>query len=119
MADYRSMFDREYVGAWDLEGRDVVVTIDRVTAGELVSEGNKKTKKPILHLRGKDKKIALNKTNSKIIASLYGTETTKWVGKQITIYPTTTKFGRDTMDCIRVRPVVPGGRAQEEPGANG
>ena len=36
MTDYRSMFDREHLGAWDLpKDRDAVVTISKVTAGVL------------------------------------------------------------------------------------
>lgn len=101
------MYDANYIGAWDLDGRDVTVEIEKVTAGELVSEGNKKSRKPIVSFKGKEKKLAINKTNGKAIANMYGPDTRKWIGKRLTIYPTTTKFGRDTVDCIRVRPAVP------------
>jgi hypothetical protein len=107
MADYRSMFDRDYIGAWDLGGKDVTVTIASVAAGELVGNGGKKAKKPIVKFEGKEKGFALNKTNGKIIAGMYGTDTTAWIGKRITIYPTETTFGSEQMECIRVRPVVP------------
>jgi hypothetical protein len=100
------MFDREYIGAWDLP-RDVTVIIARVTAGELVGEGGRKTKKPIVYFEGKDKGFAANKTNCKIIAGMYGTDTAKWIGKAITLYPTTTEMGGKTHDCIRVRPQIP------------
>lgn len=121
MADYRSMFDRDYIGAWDLGGKDVTVTIANVKAGELTSQGNRKSKKPIVFFQGKDKGFALNKTNAKTIAQLYGNDTTQWVGKRITIFPTTTTFGSETVDCIRVRPRIPqaqarsNGRRAEEP----
>lgn len=118
--DYRKFFDRQYLGAWDLvdaqgRPRDVTVEIERVVAGELVSEGNKKTRKPIIHLRGKEKRLAANVTNCRTIAGLYGTDVRQWVGKLITIYPTTTKFGRETVDCIRIRPSVPRGKADTSP----
>lgn len=106
MAHYRSLYDANYIGAWDLTG-DTVVTIEKVEAGELVSEGNKKSRKPILTFKGAQKKFAVNKTNGKTIARLYGTDTTKWIGKRITIYPTQTKFGPETVDAIRVRPEAP------------
>jgi len=105
--DYRSFFDRELLGVWDLEGRDVTVTIAKVTQGELTNDGKQKSKKPIVHIEKSDKRFACNKTNGKTIATLYGPDTREWVGKRITLYPTTTKFGRDTVDCIRVRNVVP------------
>ena len=39
MPDYRSMFDREYIGAWDLPpGRDAVVVIREVKGAELTAQ---------------------------------------------------------------------------------
>jgi hypothetical protein len=107
MADYRSMFDRDYIGAWDLGGADVTVTIAKVEAKELRAGGSKATKKPVVYFASADKGFALNKTNAKVIAGLYGPDTAAWIGKRITIYPTQTSFGGDTVDCIRVRNKVP------------
>lgn len=107
MPDYRSMFDRDYIGSWDLGGKDVTVTISKVLAGELTAQGGRKSRKPIVYFEGKEKGFVLNKTNAKTIAGLYGTDTAEWVGKGITIYATTTQMGGDTVDCIRVRPVMP------------
>lgn len=107
MADWRGMFDRDYLGAWDLQGRDVTVVIDRVKAGELVGQGGRKARKPVVYFRGKEKGFALNKTNAKAIAAMYGNDTSKWSGQSITIYPTQTQFGGEQVDCIRVRPEKP------------
>lgn len=112
------MFDREYIGAWDLP-HDVTVTISRVVAGELVGEGGRKAKKPIVYFEGKDKGFAANKTNCKIIAAMYGTDTRKWVGRSITLYPTTTEMGGKTHDCIRVRPQIPAGKRRPNGNGNG
>jgi hypothetical protein len=115
MADYRGMFDREYIGAWDIP-KDTTVTIARVVAGELTGQGGKKAKKPLIYFEKAEKGFAANKTNCKIIAAMYGTDTAAWVGKRITLYATTTTMGAETVDCIRVRPQVPGAAAQREPG---
>jgi hypothetical protein len=102
------MFDRDYLGHWDLPpGRDVTVTIARVEAGTLTSQGNRKTKKPILYFEGKEKGMAINKTNGKAIAAIYGAKTEKWIGQPIAIYATTTQFGSEVVECIRVRPTAP------------
>lgn len=114
MADWRGMFDRDYIGAWDLGGRDVTVVIDRVKAGELVGQGGRKARKPIVYFRGKEKGLALNKTNAKAVAAMYGNDTSKWAGKAITLYPTQTQFGGDTVDCIRVRPERPKTEKKDE-----
>ena len=107
MSDWRSMFDRDYVGSWDLGGKEHVVTISRVQAAELMAQGGRKSKKPVIWFEGREKGLACNKTNAKAIAGMYGNDTREWIGKRITIYPTTTHFGSETVDCIRVRPTVP------------
>lgn len=107
MPHWRSMTDRDYLYAYDLQGRDVTVTIEKVVAGELTSTGGKKTKKPIVSFVGKAKPLALNATNAKTIAAMYGNHTEAWIGKAITIWPTTTSMGGETVECIRIRPTVP------------
>lgn len=107
MADFRTMYDREYIFAYDLQGKDVTLQIARVSPGTLTGTGGKKSKKPVVYFDGKERGLALCKTNGKVIAAMYGTDTEQWVGKLITIYPTTTTFGPETVECIRVRPTVP------------
>lgn len=107
MADYRTLFDKEHLGAWDLQGRDVTVTIEDVKGGVLIGEGGKKAKKPILKFVKKEKTMACNVTNARTIAGMYGNDVNGWKGKRITIYPTITQFGGKEMECIRVRPTVP------------
>ena len=123
MTDWRSMMDKEYLFAFDLQGRDVTVTIDRVKAGELVGEKGRKTKKPVVWFVGKEKPLAINMTNGRTIASMYGNNVEDWIGKRITIYPTQTEFGGKTCDCIRIRPTVPAVKAAtgaaREPGEDG
>src|SRR5688572_24665427 len=111
MSHYRTMYDEsDMLYAHDLGGREVTLTIKKAYAGELVGEKGRKTRKPFLEFvePKSKKKLALNKSNGKTIARLYGTDATKWEGKQITLYPTTTEFGGETVECIRIRPVVPG-----------
>lgn len=117
MADVRTMFDKEFLYAYDLQGRDVTVVIEAVKGGTLTGTGGKSNKKPIVKFKGKEKGLALNITNARTIAGLYGGfDSEKWVGKAITLYPTTTTFGSQTVECIRVRNVVPkAGRATAEP----
>lgn len=111
MPHYKALFDeKEYLFAFDLDGREVTVTIDRCVGGEIVGENGRKSKKPMLHFVGKKKKLALNRTNGATIAALYGVRTEAWAGKSITLYPTTTTFGKDTVECIRVKPMAPNGK---------
>jgi hypothetical protein len=116
MADYRTMFDNKWLKAWDLGGRDWTLTIRKVEAGVLENvKARKKDRAPILWFKGAQKPLALNRTNSKTIAAMYGNETDNWVGKTVTLYATRTHFGPDEVDCIRLRPTPPTGKGQEMP----
>ena len=108
MTDYRTMFEKEFIGAWSLpEGKDVTVTIAKVVGGTLTGVGGRKTKKPVIYMGGTDKGMALNATNSKTIAGLYGNHVEEWVGKRVTLFKSQTQFGSEQMECIRIRPKVP------------
>lgn len=99
-----SMFPGNFLKAADLNGRRVVVQIDRVAEEDLGSE-----KKPVLWFTGKDRGLVLNKTNANAITDLFGTdETEDWHGRYITIYPTKTDFQGKRVDCIRVAPTQHG-----------
>jgi hypothetical protein len=112
MAHIETMFDNDYIKAFDLAGKDVIVTIERVCAGE-VSNKTKKARKPLLYVKGQAKPLVLNKTNAKVICQLYGKETDEWIGKRLTLYPTTVDFGGETVEAIRVRPQVPPTKAPQ------
>lgn len=108
MAHYKSMYDdSEFLYAHDLQGKDWTMKIVRCTAGEVTGDKGRKSKKPVLCFEGATKKLALNKSNGKTIARLYGNDTDKWAGQLVTLFPTTTEFGGETVDCIRIRPTVP------------
>lgn len=116
MPDFRMMFDKDYLYAYMLQGKEWTLEIERVLGGEITGEGGKKSKKPICWFKGRKKPLALNVTNCKTIASMYGVRTEEWIGKKITIYPSTTEFGnKGTVDCIRVRQGIPRGQASTTP----
>lgn len=124
--DVRSALEKDFLYSYDLQGRDVTVVIERVAQGTLVGQQGKKTKKPVVFFKGKSKPLALNITNIKTISSLYGSfRVEDWIGKSITLYPTTTNFGSETKDCIRIRNKRPGASttaqaeaAPREPGSD-
>lgn len=108
MTHYKLLHPNDYLGAHDLDGKDYTLTIKEVLRDqELVMQGGVKEKKPVLTFTNAKKKIVLNKTNAKAIASLHGVDTDQWPGKQITVYPSKTKCGRETVDCVRIRSTVP------------
>ncbi len=101
--DYRFLYDEKWLKAFHLQGKPTVVTIEAVYGAELVGDGGQKTRKPGLKFKGKELPFAICKTDGRTIASLYGRDPKGWIGKQIELYPTTTRRGPETVECIRVR----------------
>lgn len=104
---WKQLQDPRFIGAYALpNGDDMTVTITRVTKEEVKMMGGKKEDHTIVHLVDQ-KPLILNVTNSKSIAKLYGAYIEDWEGKQVTLYASTTKFGTEIVECLRIRPSVP------------
>lgn len=113
------LFPSKYLKAADLRGRDVTVTIkDLDPRSELKMRGGKVEAKPVISFAESDKLFCLNKTNAMSIAAVYGPELKNWLGKRITLYPTTCMFGPKEVTAIRIReraPAAKGNGAKIEP----
>jgi hypothetical protein len=122
---WRSLVPSKYVSHYDLKGADVAVTIATVKLAEVIGTGGKKSQKALVTFRGASKGMVMGATCLKTIAGLYGDDYDSWIGKAITIYPTTTEASGETVGTIRVRPKKPTDNAVakappiEEPGAEG
>ncbi len=112
MPDYRLFFDANSMSAVHLQGQSHILTISKWVKGKL-GRGDKAQRKPIVYFKERELPLAINKTNGAILAQLYGKDIDQWVGKKIEIYPTTTQFGAEIKDCIRIKPHVPKGKASE------
>ena len=104
---WKRLVNPDYIGAYALNpGEDLTVTIKQVVREQVTQAGGKKEECTVAHLNGA-KPFILNATNSKTIARLYGPYIEDWAGKDITLYATMTTFGRDTVECLRIRAVEP------------
>lgn len=109
--DYRSMYEKDFLGAWDFTDGDKTFTMKKAQRGELTGSGGRKSKKPVVYFQETDKGLALNATNGKTIAAMYGVMVEDWQGKKITLYKSRTTMGSEEVDCVRVRPQKPKGAA--------
>lgn len=96
-------FPSTYLKTSDLQGKSVNILMHSVEMDEIGGDI-----KPILYLQDahgqkKDRGLVLNKTNSNIIAEMYGFETDEWAGKPITLYPARVEFQGKIVDAIRVK----------------
>src|SRR5271166_2605021 len=93
-----AMFPSNYLKASDLQGRNVLVVIDRVAMEKLGDDD-----KYILYFQGKQKGVVLNKTNGTNIALAYGEDTEDWIGKEVVLYPAMVDFQGRSVSAIRIR----------------
>lgn len=111
VTDYRAYFDSKVLRVWHLTGAEKTFTIENVKLLTTEMSGEKK-KQPLVYFKGIKLPLALNKTNAATIAQLYGNAPRDWLGKRVTLYPTTTQFGRNTVDCVRVKPEKPAAKSR-------
>jgi hypothetical protein len=109
------IFPTRFVAAADLNGKSFTLTIRSVTLEDMQSHDNKTVTKPVAWFTNAAKGLVLNRTNTMIIADLYGPETDDWAGKQIIIYATKVRAFGKMEDAIRVREEVPLAKAAPTP----
>lgn len=98
----------EYLGAYSLNGQDLIVTIQTAKKELIVGANGKKEECLVLHFKEQVMDMVCNRTNAKTITKVLGTPFLEdWSGKKIQLYPTTTKFGGEIVECLRVRPTAP------------
>lgn len=100
-------FPSQFLEAAELGDKEWTLTVAKVEKMKGVKgrDGKPFDPKVVFFTKGK-KGFCLNKTNAKIIRDKlkYGDDSEQWIGKPLTIYPTTCDaFGERNVPCIRVR----------------
>jgi hypothetical protein len=91
-------FPSKYISAADLKGNTVFVTISSVDKEKIGDDD-----KLIVYFQGKQKGLALNKTNAFTIAQAYGDETNDWRGGELELFPIMTDYKGKTVEAVRLR----------------
>ena len=106
-----------WLEAEDLEGGETTVTIEYVrepTKDDVGLKGAQVTK-PILKFVNRTKEMILNITNARRVRKMYGTEFSKWEGKQIPLVGEVGDFfGRKNVGCIRVKKTNPNSQTKKD-----
>lgn len=98
---YSELYPNRFLKADLLKGKKVTVTIAKIEIEELEGEKGKENKVVMYFAESKRQYVA-PKTVGFCLMRMFGKNPREWVGKMVTLYPTTTKFGRETVDCVRV-----------------
>lgn len=106
--DINICYPSKYVGAADLQGQDVTVSIASVKMEAMRTDNGSDEQKVIIYFAGMGKGMILNKTNAKIVTGMFGSETDDWAGQTITLYAGDTRR-KDGTPCkgLMVRHLPP------------
>ncbi len=106
---WKRMTNTDYLGAYSLDdGKDMILTIQSVGKELVVSANGKKEECVVARFLEDVKPMILNRTNMKMITKIHRTPyIDEWTGKRIQVYQSTTKFGGEIVECLRIRPTVP------------
>ena len=102
MPNINDLYESKYLKASDLKGREFNLTISTIQV-EVLGSGSQAKKKPVVYFQGAQKGMALNRSNADEIANVYGLLTEDWIGKSVTLYPSTTRFADQVVPCIKIR----------------
>lgn len=94
-------FPSDFLKAADLDGnaRVVMAHVEMKDIGD--------DHKPVLHFKGMEKGLVLNKTNANNIAAEYGDDMDDWMGKEIILFTAWVDFQGKSVEAIRVRAPQP------------
>ena len=113
--NWKKLANKDYLGSWDIEGGDLVLTIRNITQKEVKNPQGKDEEVIVCEWKENYKPMILNVTNCKAIAKAYGSEYIEdWIGKRVSLFTTMVSAFGDTTEAIRIRPYAPRVEAKVE-----
>ena len=106
---WKQLVNMDYIGAYALpDGNDLTLTISKVAKEVVTGNSGRKEQCMVMYFKEPNyKPMILNRTNAKSIQALVGSAFVEdWVGHKVTLYASTTRFGGDVVECLRIRPTV-------------
>jgi len=95
--DWDELYPGRFLKAADLKGAKVTVKIADVSLEELIGDKGAQVK-GIMKFDGKEKALALNKTNGICLKEMFGKKLPVWIGKRVTLFAG--NWNGD--ECIRI-----------------
>jgi len=112
MSTLEERYEGDFLEAIDLpDGVLVQVSIEAVIPPDTEKDaGGKVIKKAILKFKDKKKRFVLNKTNYRLLKTLFGGDPAKWIGHTFNIQKryldAKHAFGQQNEMCVRVIPPI-------------
>ena len=121
---YSEMYPSRFIRADMLKGAKVTLTIKNIVGEGLMSEDGGANLEWVASFNERPLEFVVNKTNAFCMYRMFGGDPHSWIGKKITLFPTTVKAFGQVQPCIRIwgspeiaedLPItVPGGRKKAQ-----
>jgi hypothetical protein len=95
--DWDELYPGRFIKASDFKGKKVTLKIADVNLEELVGDKGAQVK-GVVAFEGKQKQLALNKTNGICLKEMFGKKIPEWIGKRVTLFASSW----NGEDCVRV-----------------
>ncbi|HYQ47108.1 MAG TPA: hypothetical protein VER11_34295 [Polyangiaceae bacterium] len=102
-SSWDEMFPGRFLKAGLFKGKAVTLEISDVTLEELPSDKGPDQTRGVLSFKQTPLQLAINKTNGLCLRKMFGTKPVEWIGKRVTFVPELDKFGKETVDAIRIQ----------------
>jgi len=101
--DYEELFPGRFLKAVMFKGKQVTLTITDVDREKLPQDKGPDKDRGILSFKeSKGLQLVLNRTNGICMKEMFGRDLKNWIGKRVTFSPEKDRFGRETVDAIRI-----------------
>ncbi len=99
---YLEMYPNRFLKADMLKGAKVTLTIKDIVGEGLMSDDGGANLEWVASFTERPLQLVVNKTNAFCFYRMFGGDPHSWIGRRVTLYPTTVKAFGATQDCIRV-----------------
>lgn len=106
--NWKKLADKDYLGSWDIENGDLVLTIKNVEQKKVKNPQGKEELCIVCEWYENYKPMILNATNCKTISKIYNSDYIEdWCGKKVALFVTSVSAFGDTVEAIRIRNFIP------------
>lgn len=115
---WKKAFKSDYLSSSDIDGKDLILTIEKVVYKECMTQSGKKYCNVAIFKEEGYKPMILNVTNSKMVKKFTGNKThlEDWNNIKVQIYvDAKVRFGNDTVEGLRIRSTQPSSPKNKKP----
>jgi hypothetical protein len=99
---YSEMYPNRFLKADMLKGKRVTLTIRSIVGEGLMSDDGGANLEWVVSFTERPLEFVMNKTNAFCLYRMFGGDPHSWIGRRVTLFPTTVQAFGQKQDCIRI-----------------